>query len=111
MKRALPVADCVSGFVTTISFAPAALAGVVAAIVVAVMGPTTALTPPIVTVAPATKPVPVMRIEVPPMVDPDVGLTDEIVGAGNPIAWIWGDELEKTWRTTFPCVCVTSTRK
>jgi hypothetical protein len=36
---------------------------------------------PMTTVAPGTKPVPVIVTKVPPVVGPDVGLTDETVGA------------------------------
>ena len=51
-------------------------------IMVEVIVPTLVLTPPIVTVAPAAKPVPVMTIAVPPAVVPEVGLTEATVGAG-----------------------------
>ena len=83
MKRAAPVPLWVSLLVTTISFAPPVPAGVVAAMVVAVITPTVALTPPMVTLAPAMKPVPVIVIEVPPEVLPDVGLTEVTAGGGG----------------------------
>ena len=51
--------------------------------VVAVIVPTVALTPPMVTVAPLINPVPVIVIEVPPAVVPEVGLTEVMVGAGD----------------------------
>ena len=35
---------------------------------------------PTSTVAPATNPVPIILIEVPPLTDPDAGLTEETVG-------------------------------
>lgn len=83
VKPFVSVALWVSEFVTVTFTAPAACAGVVAVIDVA---PTTttlvAGTPPIDTVAPATKFDPVIVIGVPPSVDPDVGETPAIVGAG-----------------------------
>lgn len=41
-----------------------------------------AATPPIVTLAPGENPVPVMVSEVPPLVVPELGLMELIVGAG-----------------------------
>ena len=67
----------------TTSFTPAVPGGVVTAIVVEVVVPTTALPPPTVTVAPELNPVPVITITVPPAVVPEVGLIDVIVGAGT----------------------------
>src|SRR5215207_10139554 len=55
-------ANCVSGFVTTISQAPAAWGGVVHMIVVPVRLLTATAKPPQVTVAPARKPLPVMTM-------------------------------------------------
>ena len=71
-------------FVTTTAAAPAVPAGVTAVTSVALTR-TTAVAgcPPIVTVGLAANPVPAMAIEVPPAVDPDVGLTAEIVGAAS----------------------------
>ena len=74
---------CASLLVTVTLTAPAACAGVVAVIVVAF----TTVTPvaavvSIVTVAPAAKPVPVIVTAVPPPVDPAIGATLVIVGAG-----------------------------
>ena len=54
----------------------------VAAIAVEVIALTTALAPPILTVAPVANPVPVTSRTVPPRVEPDVGLTEVMVGAG-----------------------------
>ena len=68
--------------VTTIFFAPAVPAGVVAVIDVALTTDTpVADTPPTVTVAPETNPVPVIVTAVPPAKGPPVGLTDATVGA------------------------------
>ena len=53
-------------------------------VVVEVTFSAVAATPPTVTlVVPATKFVPVIVIDVPPRVEPLVGLTDVIVGAGT----------------------------
>ena len=73
------------GVVTTTGFAPAVPVGVTAVmVVVEVTFSAVAATPPTVTlVVPATKFVPVIVISVPPRVDPLVGLTDVIVGAGT----------------------------
>ena len=70
------------GFVTVTLTAPAACAGVVAVIVMPplTLTPVAAL-PPIVTVAPDAKFVPVIAIFVPPLVGPVAGDTVEIVGA------------------------------
>src|SRR6266852_638029 len=77
----LPV--CVSGLVTTTFTAPAACAGVVAVICVALTTTTfVAAAPPNVTVAPVAKFVPVMVTAVPPAVGPLLGLTLLTVGAG-----------------------------
>ena len=70
--------------VTVTSFAPALPAGVTAVMEVAFT--TTILvaeTPPTFTLVEPVKFVPVMVIEVPPNVVPDVGLTLEMVGAGT----------------------------
>ncbi len=73
------------GVVTTTCFAPAVPAGVTAVmVVVEVTFSAVAATPPTVTlVVPATKFVPVIVIDVPPIVEPLVGLTDVILGAGT----------------------------
>jgi hypothetical protein len=78
---AMPV--CVSGFATAIATAPvAAPAGVVAVMLVALATETpVAVTPPMVTVAPATKPVPVIVMLVPPPTLPEVGAALVTVGA------------------------------
>ena len=76
---------CVSGLVTTTLTAPAACAGVVAVIEVLLPKLTpVAAVPPIVTVAPDTKFVPVIVTGVPPNVVPDAGEIDVTVvqGAG-----------------------------
>src|SRR6059036_2923191 len=63
---------------------PAAWAGVVAASCVALTNETpVAAAPPTVTVAVASKSVPVMVMAVPPAVGPDVGLTAVTVGGGT----------------------------
>ena len=73
------------GVVTATLFAPALPAGVsTVMVVVEVMFESVTATPPTVTlVMPATKFVPVIVIDVPPRVEPLVGLTDVIVGAGT----------------------------
>jgi len=69
--------------VTTMFTAPAAWAGVVAVMLVALTTVTpVAAEPPIVTVAPPTNPVPVMVTAVPPAVEPDAGETAVMVGGG-----------------------------
>jgi len=76
------VALCVSGFVTVTSTAPTACAAVVAVIDVA--SKTTvfaAATPPMVTVAPGTKFVPMIVTLVPPTIVPTFGESVDIVGA------------------------------
>src|SRR5438876_12052197 len=66
------------------STVPAACAGVVAVICVALTTVTpVAAVPPTVTVAPAAKLVPVIVIAVPPAVGPEVGLTAVTVGGGT----------------------------
>lgn len=74
-----------SGFVTTTSAAPAPRAGVVAVIDVAL---TTAMpvaaTPPIDTVAPAMKPLPVIVTPSPPVVGPKAGEMAAKTGAAAP---------------------------
>ena len=70
--------------VTTTFFAPAVPAGVVAVIDVALLQVTpVAGLPPMVTVAPFTKPVPLMVTLVLPAVDPLVGEIEVTVGAGR----------------------------
>ena len=74
---------CASVLVTTTLTAPAACAGLVAVIDVEFTTVTpVAAVPPRLTVAPARKPVPVIVIGVPPVVVPDVGEIELIVGAG-----------------------------
>jgi hypothetical protein len=78
VKLAVPPA-----VVTATVFAPAVPAGVTAVILV---GETTttlaAATPPTVTLDAPVRFVPVIVIAVPPNVDPDVGETEDTVGAG-----------------------------
>ena len=77
---------CVSGLVTVTVTAPAACAAVVAVMVV--LFPTTtfvAAVPPSVTVAPLTKFVPLIVIDVPPTAGPLFGLTLVTVGAVLPL--------------------------
>jgi len=70
--------------VTTTSRAPVVPAGVVAVIEVAlIMVTPVAAVPPTVTVAPLTKPVPVMVTEVPPVVDPEKGEMLVTIGAAT----------------------------
>ncbi len=64
--------------------APAPCAGVVAVIVVLLTTLTfVAAVKPILTLAPATKPVPLIVTEVPPAVVPEFGEMPLTVGAGN----------------------------
>src|SRR5258706_448842 len=82
-KPLASVPFCASALVTVTLTGPAACAAVVAVIVVlvATVTPVAAL-PPTLTVAPAAKPVPVIVIPVPPLVEPDAGATLVTVGAG-----------------------------
>ena len=82
MNAPVNVAAPVSAFVTTTFFAPTVPAGVVQVIDEAdtTVTPVHAA-PSTETVAPATKPVPVIVIAVPPAVLPDVGAIAVIVGA------------------------------
>jgi hypothetical protein len=76
---------CVSEFVTVTLTDPAPCAGVVPmsilVLLTTVMMPVTGL-PPMLTVAPAAKPVPVIVSDVPPRVVPEFGATLVTVGAG-----------------------------
>ena len=77
------VADWPPDSVTRTSRAPAAPAGVLAVIDVALATTTlVAAVPPTVTVAPAAKLVPVSVTVVPPVVGPDAGDTAVSVGVG-----------------------------
>jgi hypothetical protein len=72
----------VSGFLTTTSATPSIPAGVTAVIEVDELKTTpVAAIPPISTVAPFTKPVPVIVIDVPPAVPPLNGKTLDKVGS------------------------------
>ncbi len=69
------------GVVTATLFAPAAAAGVTAVMLVAETTTTlVAATPPTVTLLAPVRFVPVIVIDVPPRVEPLLGLTDVIVG-------------------------------
>jgi hypothetical protein len=77
----VPVTDPESGFVITTFAVPAVPIGAVAVIEVDELNVTpVALVPPIRTVAPETKPVPVIVTVVPPSVDPLVGVIEINVG-------------------------------
>src|SRR6185295_3449195 len=74
---------CASGLTTVTFAAPAAWAGVVAVIDVVLTTLTAvAAAPPMLTVAPLTNPLPLIVIEVPPAVGPEVGEIALTVGAG-----------------------------
>src|SRR5258706_1255790 len=74
--------NCASMFVTTTATAPRACGGVVALIEVAFANVTlVAEIPPMVTVAPAANPVPVIVTGVPPAVGPVAGEIPVTVGA------------------------------
>ena len=82
MKPPVVVADPVSELVTTTFLAPTVPAGVVQVIEVAETNVTDVQAlPPTVTVAPGAKFVPVIVIDVPPAVLPEVGAIDVMVGA------------------------------
>ena len=85
MKLAAEVTVPVSELVTTTSFAPTVPAGVTQVIEVAETTTTEVQAkPPMVTVAPSTKPVPVIVIDVPPVVTPVVGEIDVyVIGGGE----------------------------
>jgi hypothetical protein len=74
---------CVSLLVTITFTGPVACAGVVAVIVVlfTTVTPVDAV-PPMLTVAPARNPVPVMDTAVPPLIVPEFGEMEVTVGAG-----------------------------
>ena len=68
--------------VTTTSSEPAAVGAVVAVISLDDTTTTELAALPIVTVAPATNPLPLIVTGVPPAVEPDVGVIDVTVGGG-----------------------------
>lgn len=77
----VPVPVCVSGLVTTTFAAPAVPEGVVAVNCVALTNATfVAALPPMLTVAPETKPVPVMVTAWAPAVVPVAGVTPVTIG-------------------------------
>lgn len=69
-----------SGLVTVTVFEPAEVAAVVQVMVVAVVTGLAQAVPPISTVAPEMKSLPVIVMAVPPAVGPEVGAMDVIVG-------------------------------
>ena len=82
VKAPAPVPARVLGLVTTMSLAPAVPAGVVHVNDVADTNTTEVhAAPPTVTVAPLTKSVPVIVIDVPPLAGPFAGEADDTVGA------------------------------
>src|SRR5512138_3552990 len=83
VKPAVSVADWPSPFTTTTSAAPAAWAGVVIESDVALRAETIDAEPPMVTLAPASKPVPETIAEVPPSVVPDEGAMPAMEGGGG----------------------------
>jgi hypothetical protein len=84
VKTPVILAVCPSGLATTRSTLPALRAGAVAVIDVALETATAvAAVVPNDTVAPATKPAPVIVTTVPPVSGPDVGATDAIDGGGT----------------------------
>ena len=83
MKPLVRVPLCASVFVTMTFTAPAAWAGATAVIEVLLTNVTpVAAVPPIFTVAPARKPVPVSVTAVPPAMFPELGVIEVTVGAG-----------------------------
>ncbi len=86
MKPSVSVATVPSGFVTVTVTAPGAWAGVVAVIVVLFTTVTFAAAPPSKwTVAPATKPLPVIVTAVPPVGDPVCGVTCAMPGRAKAV--------------------------
>jgi hypothetical protein len=84
VKQLVQLPDCVSLFVTTALTRPAACAGVVAVIVVALTTVTAvAGVPSIVREAPAVKAVPVIVTLVPPLIGPEIGLIPVTVGGAT----------------------------
>src|SRR2546426_334346 len=83
MKPLVRVPDCKLGSMTATFLAPAVPAGVFAVNVVGLTKPTpVAALPPMVTVAPLTKLLPLMVMAVPPLVLPQLGVTDTTTGGG-----------------------------
>jgi len=77
---AVPVAEVPIPLVTVTSTAPAACAGEAAMIVVSLVTVNSAVTMPKSTAVAPVNPVPVTVTDVPPAVDPEVGLTPVTVG-------------------------------
>lgn len=97
VKPPLNVADCVSVLVTTMFCAPAVPAGVVQ--VIEVEDTTVTLVhaaPPTVTVAPARKLVPVIVIDVPPALVPEVPETLDTVGVAANGVTVTADDAEES---------------
>src|ERR1041384_6131239 len=83
MKPLVRVPDCTLGLMTATFFAPAGPAGGVAVNAGGLKKPTpVAALPPMVTVAPLTKLLPLMVMAVPPLVLPQLGVTDNTTGGG-----------------------------
>src|SRR3954454_9263685 len=87
------VADDVSGFVTVTLTEPPAWAGVFAVMVVALTTTTfVAAAPPKVTVAPVTKPLPLIVTAWPPVVLPAGGVTEvTVMGGGGTVTLTFAD--------------------
>jgi hypothetical protein len=83
VKHPVHVALCASGFVTITLTAPAACAVVVPVIEVASIVTTVRADPPNETVAPDTKPLPLIVTDVPPAAFPLFGATDVTAGAAR----------------------------
>jgi hypothetical protein len=85
VKPFVRVPDCALGFVTVTFFAPTVPAGVFAVRVVLLTKATPlAAVAPTVTVAPLIKLLPLIVMAVPPLVLPQLGVTDNTSGAGAP---------------------------
>lgn len=80
MKAAEEVTVPVSRFATLTSTEPGAADGVITEISVALNAVTVPATPPNVTVAPDSNSVPVIVTAVPPLVGPEFGSTEVMVG-------------------------------
>src|ERR1700686_2568819 len=79
--------DAVAEFTVTPTVTAPALPDGVTAVIMVLLATTTsvAATPPKVTVAPAAKFIPVMVATVPPLVAPELGNTDVMMGANVPV--------------------------
>ena len=86
-----------SGLETSTSTLPAEWAGVLAVMEVGVTSIPTAGEPPINTLAPARKLLPLMVMEVAPSTEPDAGETDVMLGATPGPTWSFPVRLERRW--------------